>query len=142
MDLSYCQQYVQLSVSALACGQNIDNPTSDGVYRSGFATTQEAYSKAVVELFESLDKLEKILTGKDYLVGGKLTEADVRLWVTIVRIRYFILPAYLSSERTDCGVRFVSILSTWDISNAISGLSDRDILPFTRTFYINISMPQ
>lgn len=59
---------------------------SDGVYRSGFATTQGAYEKAVHEVFEALDKVEKILTGKDYLVGGRLTEADVRLWVTIVSL--------------------------------------------------------
>ena len=56
----------------------------DGVYRSGGATTQAAYEKAVVEVFDALDKVEKILTGKDYLIGDKLTEADVRLWVTIV----------------------------------------------------------
>ena len=57
---------------------------ADGVYRSGFATTQEAYQKAVVELFDALDKVEKVLDGKDYLVGNTLTEADVRLWVTLV----------------------------------------------------------
>jgi glutathionyl-hydroquinone reductase len=60
----------------------------DGVYRSGGATTQAAYEKAVVEVFDALDKVEKILTGKDYLVGDKLTEADVRLWVTIVCLNY------------------------------------------------------
>ena len=60
----------------------------DGVYRSGFASTQSAYEKAVVEVFDSLDKVEKILTGKDYLVGDKLTEADVRLWVTIVCLSF------------------------------------------------------
>lgn len=38
----------------------------------------------MVPLFESLDKLEKILTDNEYLVGGTLTEADIRLWVTIV----------------------------------------------------------
>jgi len=38
----------------------------------------------VYKVFEGLDKIEKILTGKDYLVGGKLTEADIRLFVTIV----------------------------------------------------------
>jgi len=58
---------------------------NNGVYRSGFATSQEAYEKAVVEVFYALDKVEKILTGKDYLVGDQLTEADVRLWVTIIR---------------------------------------------------------
>jgi Predicted glutathione S-transferase len=57
----------------------------DGVYRAGFATTQEAYEKAVKEVFESLDKVEKLLTGKDYIIGDRLTEADIRLWVTIVR---------------------------------------------------------
>ena len=56
----------------------------DGVYRSGFATTQKAYEDAVIPLFESLDRLEKMLTGKDYLIGDQLTEADVRLFVTIV----------------------------------------------------------
>ena len=56
------------------------------MYRSGFATTQESYSKAVKEVFEALDKLEIILDGKDYLVGNRLTEADIRLWVTIVSI--------------------------------------------------------
>ncbi|KAF8814668.1 hypothetical protein BYT27DRAFT_7081391 [Phlegmacium glaucopus] len=58
---------------------------NNGVYRSGFATTQTAYEKAVGEVFDALDKVEKIVTGKDYLVGDKLTEADVRLWVTIIR---------------------------------------------------------
>jgi len=58
---------------------------NNGVYKSGFATTQEAYGKAVKAVFESLDKVEKILEGKDYLVGGTLTEADIRLYVTIVR---------------------------------------------------------
>lgn len=62
--------------------------TLDGVYRAGFSTTQEAYQKAVVEVFEALDKVEKILTGKDYLVGDTLTEADIRLWVTIVRFLF------------------------------------------------------
>lgn len=56
-----------------------------GVYKSGFATTQDAYEKAVKPLFESLGRLEKLLNGKKYLVGGKLTEADIRLFTTIVR---------------------------------------------------------
>ena len=57
----------------------------DGVYKSGFATTQEAYEKAVKLVFESLDRIEKILDGRDYLVSDQLTAADVRLLVTIVR---------------------------------------------------------
>lgn len=61
------------------------NVSVDGVYRAGFAQAQKAYEDAVLALFESLDRLEGILTGKDYLVGDQLTEADVRLFVTIVR---------------------------------------------------------
>ena len=56
----------------------------DGVYRAGFATSQDAYEKAVHEVFDALDKVEELLKGKDYLVGSRLTEADVRLFVTIV----------------------------------------------------------
>lgn len=56
----------------------------DGVYRAGFATTQKSYTTAVHEVFNALDKVEKLLEGKDYLVGDRLTEADIRLWVTIV----------------------------------------------------------
>lgn len=52
---------------------------NNGVYKTGFATTQEAYEKAVEPLFEALDKLEDMLSdGRDYLIGGKLTEADIR----------------------------------------------------------------
>ncbi|PCH35131.1 hypothetical protein WOLCODRAFT_139753 [Wolfiporia cocos MD-104 SS10] len=58
---------------------------NNGVYRAGFATTQQAYEAAVLPLFASLDRLEKILTGKDFLVGDQLTEADVRLFVTLIR---------------------------------------------------------
>jgi len=58
---------------------------NNGVYRTGFATQQKAYEEAVKIVFEGLDKAEKILTGKEYLVGGRLTEADVRLWVNIIR---------------------------------------------------------
>ncbi|KAF9225863.1 hypothetical protein BS17DRAFT_568120 [Gyrodon lividus] len=58
---------------------------NNGVYKTGFAGSQDAYEKAVYPLFDSLDRLEKMLTGKDYLVGDKLTEADIRLFVTIIR---------------------------------------------------------
>lgn len=58
---------------------------NDGVYRAGFATAQGAYESAVNDVFNALDRVEKLLDGKDYLVGDRLTEADIRLWVTIVR---------------------------------------------------------
>ena len=57
---------------------------NNGVYKSGFATKPEAYEKAVKDVFDALDRLEKMLVGKDYLIGDQLTEADIRLYVTIV----------------------------------------------------------
>jgi putative glutathione S-transferase len=56
-----------------------------GVYRSGFARTQEAYDAAVVDLFEALDHLERHLAGRSYLAGERLTEADLRLFATLIR---------------------------------------------------------
>jgi putative glutathione S-transferase len=57
------------------------------VYRAGAAPSQESYESesAVHEVFTSLDEVEGIITGKDYFVGGQLTEADDRLYVTVVR---------------------------------------------------------
>jgi putative glutathione S-transferase len=52
---------------------------NNGVYKSGFATTQEAYENAVKPLGDAMQRVEKILSdGRDFLVGGKLTEADIR----------------------------------------------------------------
>jgi glutathionyl-hydroquinone reductase len=58
---------------------------NNGVYRAGFATMQDSYHEAVTALFATLDQLEQRLAGQRYLTGGALTEADVRLWVTLVR---------------------------------------------------------
>ena len=58
---------------------------NNGVYRCGFATKQAAYSRAFKELFEALDRAEKVLAGSRYLTGSELTEADVRLFTTLVR---------------------------------------------------------
>ena len=56
-----------------------------GVYRAGFARTQAAYDVAVVELFAALDELEQHLATRRFLVGERLTEADLRLFATLVR---------------------------------------------------------
>lgn len=58
---------------------------NNGVYRCGFATTQEAYEEAFVELFDMLDRLEERLGVQRYLAGDRLTEADWRLFTTLVR---------------------------------------------------------
>ncbi|WP_428633380.1 glutathione S-transferase family protein [Sedimenticola sp.] len=58
---------------------------NNGVYRAGFATTQIAYERAVKEVFDSLDWIDRRLDNQGYLVGNRLTEADVRAFVTLVR---------------------------------------------------------
>lgn len=60
---------------------NINN----GVYRVGFATTQAAYEEALNSLFNALDKVEALLSSKRYLTGKQITEADWRLFTTLIR---------------------------------------------------------
>jgi len=61
--------------------QNINN----GVYRCGFATKQAAYEEAYSRLFESLDHMEALLSQQRYLLGKQITEADWRLFTTLIR---------------------------------------------------------
>lgn len=58
---------------------------NNGVYKAGFATTQEAYNSAVHSLFQALDEVEARLSRQDYLVANTLTEADWRLFTTLIR---------------------------------------------------------
>jgi glutathionyl-hydroquinone reductase len=58
---------------------------NNGVYKAGFATTQDAYEEAVTALFKRLDWLEERLATRRYLVGGQLSEADIRLFTTLAR---------------------------------------------------------
>lgn len=58
---------------------------NNGVYKSGFATTQRAYEKACIALFEALDWVEGLLAKRRYLTGDQITEADWRLFTTLVR---------------------------------------------------------
>ena len=65
--------------------ERIYHTVNNGVYKCGFATKQEPYEKAFGELFETLDVMEERLSGQRYLVGGSLTEADIRFFATLVR---------------------------------------------------------
>jgi len=68
-----------------ALNERIYPAVNNGVYRAGFATSQEAYEEAFVTLFEELDCLEKRLGERRYLTGEYLTEADIRLFTTLIR---------------------------------------------------------
>jgi putative glutathione S-transferase len=64
---------------------DIYDPINNGVYRAGFAGTQAAYEAAVDDLFDALDRYEDRLADQRYLAGDVLTEADVAMFVTLVR---------------------------------------------------------
>ncbi|WAH61071.1 glutathione S-transferase family protein [Pseudomonas silvicola] len=68
-----------------ALNEAIYPAVNNGVYRAGFATSQAAYEQAFDEVFAELDRLEALLGQKRYLAGEYLTEADVRLFTTIIR---------------------------------------------------------
>lgn len=64
---------------------DIYDPINNGVYKAGFAKSQEAYEEAVKKLFAALDYWEGILAQQDYLCGDSLTEADICLFTTLLR---------------------------------------------------------
>jgi len=68
-----------------AINEKVYHNINNGVYKCGFATTQEAYEEAFDSLFTTLDELEEILGRQSYLCGEKLTEADWRLFTTLIR---------------------------------------------------------
>ncbi len=68
-----------------AINARVYDTVNNGVYKAGFATTQEAYQEAVVQLFATLDALDELLAQQPYLVDHQLTEADIRLFTTLVR---------------------------------------------------------
>ena len=65
--------------------EDIYRDVNNGVYRCGFATSQEAYEEAFVALFDRLDALSDRLSTRRYLMGDSITEVDVRLFTTLVR---------------------------------------------------------
>ena len=75
---------------------------NNGVYKSGFATTQAAYEEAVKPLFETLEFLEQRLARSRYLCGERLTEADIRLFTTLIRFD----PVYFGHFK--CNVRRIA----------------------------------
>ena len=83
---------------------NINN----GVYRTGFATTQAAYEKAFTALFATLDNLEERLSGQSYLLGNQITEADWRLFTTLVRFDAVYYSHFKCNQK-----RLVDYLHLW-----------------------------
>lgn len=89
---------------------NINN----GVYKAGFATSQTVYEKEVRALFEALDKLEALLSSQNYLVGNTFTEADIRLFTTLVRFDAVYYGHFKTNIR-----RLVDYPNLWDYTKRI-----------------------
>lgn len=75
----------------------IYEPLNNGVYKAGFATSQAAYDEAVEGVFQRLDDLERLLSKQRYLLGNQLTEADIRLFPTLLRFD----PVYVQHFKCD-----------------------------------------
>ncbi len=93
----YCPEGLREEIDEI--NARIYSNVNNGVYKSGFATTQEAYEEAVVPLFETLDWLEQRLSDHRYLLGDVLTEADWRLFTTLIRFD----PVYVGHFK--CNIR-------------------------------------
>ena len=106
---------------------------NNGVYKSGFATTQEAYEEAVIPVFETLDKLDLLLSQTRFLTGDKLTEADIRLFPTLVRFD----SVYVSHFK--CALkRIVDYPNLWAYTRDIyqlPGISDTVDIDYNKAHY-------
>ena len=92
---NYYPDALQADIDAI--NERVYHDVNNGVYKSGFATSQDAYDEAVTTLFDRLDELEQRLSEQRYLVGNTLTEADIRLWTTLVRFD----PVYVTHFKCD-----------------------------------------
>lgn len=82
-DVDLCPPHLQTEVDTVLT--RIYEPINNGVYRAGFARNQRPYERAFKGLFQTLEECEEILAGSRYLCGNQLTEADVALFVTLIR---------------------------------------------------------
>ena len=85
-----------------AINERVYHTVNNGVYKAGFATTKTAYEEAVISLFDTLDWLEERLSQQRYLIGNTVTEADWRLFTTLVRFD----PVYFGHFK--CNIRRIA----------------------------------
>ncbi len=95
--LHFCPPELESDIEAV--NEFVYGSINNGVYKCGFATTQEAYEEAVKALFAALDQIDLRLSGSRYLVGKAITEADWRLFTTLVRFD----PVYVGHFK--CNIR-------------------------------------
>lgn len=106
---------------------------NNGVYRCGFATTQQAYEKAFDSLFETLDFLEDRLSQQRYLVGDQLTEADWRLFTTLVRFDHVYVGHFKTNKK-----RIVDYPNLWAYTRElyqVPGIADTVNMDHIKSHY-------
>ena len=106
---------------------------NDGVYRAGFASKQEAYEEAVRNLFAALDRLESRLATRRYLAGDSITEADWRLFTTLVRFDSVYHGHFKCNLR-----RLVDYPNLWAYTRdlcQVPGVAETVNLPFIKEHY-------
>ena len=106
---------------------------NNGVYRAGFATTQDAYDNAVIELFNALDVLEVRLDNRRYLTGSTITEADWRLFTTLVRFD----SVYVGHFKCNLH-RIVDYPNLWGYLRdlyQVAGIAETVNIPYTKMHY-------
>jgi len=106
---------------------------NNGVYRAGFATTQEAYCEAVADVFNALDTIEGRLSSRRYLTGDTITEADWRLFTTLVRFDAVYVGHFKCNLR-----RIVDYPNLWGYLRdlyQVPGIADTVAMDYIKTHY-------
>ncbi len=119
-----------------AVNARVYDTVNNGVYRAGFATTQPAYEEAVAALFDTLDWLEQRLSTRRFLLGETLTEADIRLFTTLIRFDAVYVGHFKCNLR-----RIVDYPNLWDFTRDLyqwPGIADTvDFTHIKRHYYLS-----
>lgn len=106
---------------------------NNGVYRCGFATTQDAYNRAFDRLFDALEELEARLSLRRYLVGNQITEADWRLFTTLVRFDAVYYSHFKTNKK-----RLIDYSNLWSYTRElyqVSGVAQTVNMDHIKTHY-------
>jgi putative glutathione S-transferase len=104
----------ELRAQINAINELVYHAINNGVYRTGFATSEDAYQEGYDRLFGALDKLEEILSTQSYLVDEKVTEADWRAFTTLIRFDLVYYGPLKCNKR-----RLIDYPNLWDYTRAL-----------------------
>ncbi|KFZ31718.1 hypothetical protein IDSA_03235 [Pseudidiomarina salinarum] len=129
--LDFYPQAKQREIDSI--NEQVYHTINNGVYKCGFATTQDAYEEAYKALFNSLDDIEGILAKKRFLVGDEVTEADWRLFTTLVRFDAVYYSHFKTNQR-----RISDYPNLWDYLKAlyqVKGVAETVVMDHIKTHY-------